>query len=89
MARDIRVAFKLSDEKKAELEQYADSYGVTMSALCALIIGQWLHQQEKVHKPLVQAITNALEQEMKNMLANVDPEQMQGLLTKVEEQTRS
>lgn len=84
MARDIRVAFKLSEEKKQELEEYANSYGVTTSALCALIIGQWLHQQEKVQKPLVQAITNALEQEMKNLLANVDPEQMKEMMGRIQ-----
>lgn len=80
MARDVRVAFKLSDEKKQELEEYANSYGVTMSALCALIVGQWLHQQEKVQKPLVQAITNALEQQMKELVSNMDPDAMQKMI---------
>ncbi|MBY6273870.1 MAG: hypothetical protein CW346_16980 [Bacillaceae bacterium] len=56
MARDIRVAFKLAEDKKELLQQYADSYGVTMSGLCAFIIGQWLYNQEKVAKPIIEAV---------------------------------
>lgn len=56
MARDIRVGFKLSEEKKELLQQYADSYGVTMSALCAFIIGQWLYNQEKFTKPIFESV---------------------------------
>ena len=48
MARDIKVSFKLARDKKYLLQQYAESYGVTMSALCAFIVGQWLYNQEKV-----------------------------------------
>lgn len=54
MARDVRVAFKISEEKKQELEEFANEYGVTMSSLCSLIIGQWLYQQKKVVNPLLQ-----------------------------------
>ncbi len=53
MARDMRVVFKLSEEKKNELAEFAKSYGVTVSALCALIVGEWLHRQRKV-SPMIQ-----------------------------------
>ena len=56
MARDIRVAFKLAEDKKELLQQYAESYGVTMSGLCAFVIGQWLYNQEKVAKPIVESV---------------------------------
>ena len=56
MARDIRVAFKLAENKKELLQQYAESYGVTMSGLCAFIIGQWLYNQEKVAKPIIENV---------------------------------
>jgi hypothetical protein len=72
MARDERVAFKLAEEKKKELEGFADSYGVSTSALCALIIGQWLHQQNNVVNPMVQALTHAMEQQISMM----DPNEM-------------
>lgn len=67
MARDVRVAFKMSEEKKQELEYYADSYGVTMSALCALIVGQWLHQQKNVVNPMLQEIADAVKGQMSNL----------------------
>lgn len=50
MARDVRVSFKLSKDKKELLQQYAESYGVTMSGLCAFIVGQWLYNQEREAK---------------------------------------
>jgi len=53
MARDMRVAFKLSEEKKKELDEFAKSYGVTVSALCALIVGEWLHRQ-RIVLPMMQ-----------------------------------
>lgn len=85
MARDMRVAFKLSEEKKEELEEFANSYGVTMSALCALIIGQWLHQQKKVINPMVQAITEA----MTTQLNNQDPKELEEMINMAKEQNRS
>lgn len=84
VSRDVRVTFKLSEDRKLELEQFANDYGVTMSALCALIIGQWLYQQEKVQKPLVQAITTALEQQMKELLHSMDPDAMKKMLDNVQ-----
>lgn len=75
MARDIRVAFKLSEEKKHELEHYANSYGVTMSALCALIVGQWLHQQNKIVNPIVEAMSQTLQQQLMQNTESPEMEQ--------------
>jgi antitoxin component of RelBE/YafQ-DinJ toxin-antitoxin module len=67
MGRDIRVAFKMNEEKKEELQAYADSYGVTMSALCALIVGQWLHNQNQVINPIVESMGQVLREQLKNL----------------------
>jgi hypothetical protein len=69
MARDVRVSFKLSDAKKAELEQFAIDYGVTMSALCALIVGQWLYQQNKVIAPIAQGMSDFLKNQFAQLVA--------------------
>lgn len=84
MARDMRVAFKLSETKKEELEAYAESYGVTMSALCALIVGQWLHQQNKVINPMIQVMNEVVTKQLEGM--EMDQEK---LLNMVREQNRS
>lgn len=84
MARDMRVAFKLSETKKEELEAYAESYGVTMSALCALIVGQWLHQQNKVINPMIQAVNEVVTKQLEGM--EMDQEK---ILNMVREQNRS
>jgi antitoxin component of RelBE/YafQ-DinJ toxin-antitoxin module len=81
MARDVRVSFKLSEEKKAELEQFAKEYGVTMSALCALIVGQWLYQQNKVIAPIAQGMSDFL----KEQLSQMDPADMAQLVAQAKE----
>lgn len=70
MARDIRVAFKLAEDKKVLLQQYADSYGVTMSALCALIVGQWLYQQEKIAKPIIDSVSDVVKEAVRKEIEN-------------------
>lgn len=82
MARDNRVAFKMTDEKRDELQAYADSYGVTMSALCALIVGQWLHNQNQVINPIVESMGQVLREQLKNL---DDNESMAELISKAKE----
>jgi len=69
MARDIRVAFKLAEDKKELLQQYAESYGVTMSGLCAFIIGQWLYNQEKVAKPIIEDVGEVVREVVRKELS--------------------
>lgn len=66
--RDIRVAFKISEVKHAELKQKADDYGVTMSALVSLVMGQWLHQQNQVMGPIVETMKRAVEEGIKESM---------------------
>lgn len=70
MARDIRVAFKLAEDKKVLLQQYADSYGITMSALCAMVIGQWLYQQEKIAKPIIDSVSEVVKEAVRKEIEN-------------------
>jgi hypothetical protein len=67
-SRDMRVAFKISEHKHKELKGMADDYGVTMSALVALVMGQWLHQQNQVMKPMIETMRKVVEEEMKSTL---------------------
>ena len=69
MARDIRVAFKLEEGKKELLQQYAESYGVTMSGLCAFIVGQWLCNQEKVAKPIIESLGEVVREVVRKELS--------------------
>lgn len=68
MARDIRLSIKLSEEKHQELKEMAESYGVTMSALSALIIGQWLHQQREVVKPMIQQMSEVVSEVVRDTI---------------------
>ena len=42
MARDERVSAKVVRDVKKELEVISGGYGLTLSALVAYILGQWL-----------------------------------------------
>ena len=81
MARDIRVAFKLAEDRKELLQNYADSYGVTMSALCAFVIGQWLYQQENVAKPIFESVSEIVREAIRKELESGKAvEMLQGAL---------
>lgn len=66
--RDKRIGIKLTEEKKMLLQEYANSYGISMSTLCALIVGQWLHQQERLTKPVIDSLSGALRDAVKQGL---------------------
>jgi antitoxin component of RelBE/YafQ-DinJ toxin-antitoxin module len=65
MGRYVRVAFKMNEERKNDLQEFAESYGVTMSALCSLIIGQWIHNQKKLVLPIVDRVGEAIMDKVK------------------------
>ena len=62
VSRDVKLAVKISEEKHKELKAMAESYGVTMSALSALIIGQWLYQQNQIAKPIVESVRDIIDE---------------------------
>lgn len=66
MSRDVRLSIKISEDNHAELKRMAESYGVTMSALSALIIGQWLYQQNQIIKPMVESMKDVIAEVVKD-----------------------
>lgn len=50
MARDEKLMIRLEEKTKWEFQRLADRYGVTMSALGAVILGQWVDQQREAGK---------------------------------------
>ena len=70
VSRDIRLSIKISEEKRDELKAMAESYGVTMSALSALIIGQWLYQQNEIVKPTVESMKEVIAESVKEAIEN-------------------
>lgn len=47
MARNSTLHIAVSDEKRRELKDYAERYGIAVSALGAFIIGQWIDSQKR------------------------------------------
>jgi len=45
MAREEKIMVRIKEEVKNEFQKKANEYGLTMSALAAYIIGQWVYQQ--------------------------------------------
>jgi len=45
LARDEKLMIRLDEKMKFQFQMYADRYGVTMSALGAVIIGEWVDAQ--------------------------------------------
>lgn len=85
MARDVRVSFKLSEDKKNELQQFADDYGVTMSALCAILVGQWLYQQNKVINPIVSGLSDLIREQLQSL----DKDTLSQMVDMAKEQNRA
>ena len=74
MSRDVRLSIKITEEKRDELKEMAESYGVTMSALSALIIGQWLYQQNEIVKPMVESVKDVIGEAVKEAVENAKKE---------------
>ena len=74
MSRDVKLSIKISEEKRDELKEMAESYGVTMSALSALIIGQWLYQQNQIVKPMVESVRDVIGEAVKEAVENAKKE---------------
>ncbi len=52
MARNSTIHIRVMDDKKRELKDYAERYGITISALGAFIIGQWIDGQKRYVGPI-------------------------------------
>jgi len=58
-SRDEKVMIRLSSDVKKEFQTLADEYGVTMSAMAAFVIGQFVRMQRRVVEPMVQQMADA------------------------------
>ena len=47
MARNSTLHIAVTDDKRRELKDYAERYGIAVSALGAFIIGQWIDRQKR------------------------------------------
>lgn len=85
MARTDNLRIKVDSKIKYALDVYADQIGVTTSALCAYVLGQFVHQQNSVVAPLLDTVRNQvsdvlgdelrrLAQESPEALASLDVE---------------
>jgi len=45
--RDERIVFRITAERKEALERLAQEMGVTVSALCAVVVGEWLERKAR------------------------------------------
>lgn len=72
MARDAKVIIMTDERVKEKLQEYADHLGMTVSGLGAYILGYWVYQQEKMVKPLVEDIKEALVQIAREEMSRKD-----------------
>lgn len=68
MSRDIRVSFKLSENVHTQFKEMAEEYGVTMSSLTSLIVGQWVYQQNKVVSPVLETLSKVLAEQVQEVM---------------------
>jgi len=61
-ARDEKVMIRLSSDVKKEFQALANEYGMTMSAMAAFVIGQFVRTQRRVVEPMVQQVLDATKQ---------------------------
>lgn len=69
IVRDERIVIKLSAVKKGELQEISEQMGVSISAIGAYVIGQWLMQQQMMTKPLMEKMNALMAETVKELVA--------------------
>lgn len=67
MARQARINIMLEDHVRERLEVYAKSQGLTLSALGAFILGQYVYQQDMVMTVMANRFGQTLDSVMENI----------------------
>lgn len=67
MARDEKIMVRLSAEIKDEFQRLAEEHGVTMSALAAYVIGQYVRTQRRVIEPMTQQMAEVARQAIEHV----------------------
>jgi len=71
MARSVPVKILLNEEIKAKYVKYCDRYGISMSAMAAFIIGNWVYSQEKLADPVVEQLMDKLKDSLGDKISEV------------------
>jgi len=67
-ARDEKIMVRLSTDIKNEFQELADEYGMTMSALAAFVIGQFVRTQRRVVEPIIEQMAETARQAVKQAI---------------------
>ena len=67
MARNSTLHIAIREDKKRELQELADRYGVTASALGAYIIGHWIDSQRLVG-PVIDVFKSEIRERIKKVM---------------------
>lgn len=66
MARNSTLHIAIREDKKKELQDFADRYGLTASALGAYIIGQWIDVQKRYVGPVLDVVQSEIQDRIRN-----------------------
>jgi GH24 family phage-related lysozyme (muramidase) len=80
VARDEKLMIRLEERTKLKFQEWADRYGVTMSALGAVVIGQWIAQQERAMQErdfVLQQAAEAVQRQLSRPLTDKEFEALQ------------
>lgn len=69
MARDQFVKVRLNADIKAEFQELANEYGMTMSALGSYVVGSFVKQQRKLIDPLIAELGGQIVETVKEHIA--------------------
>lgn len=70
MARNSTLHIAIREDVKRELQDIADRYGMTASALGAYIIGNWIDVQKRYIGPLGDVVQSEIKEVMRRSLEN-------------------
>ena len=70
MARNSTLHIAIREDVKKELQEIADRYGMTTSALGAFIIGQWVDAQKKYVMPMFDVVQSGIKEVVIKSLEN-------------------
>lgn len=74
MARNSTLHIAIREDKKRELQDFADRYGLTASALGAYIIGQWIDVQKRYVVPVIDVVQNEIQERIRSSLDDYSKE---------------
>lgn len=71
MGRDEKIVIRINSAVKERIQKYADEMGISMSSLCAFIIGSYLRNQESVVQPLLKSMQDTFKDNIQTDIFNI------------------